>query len=173
MAYFRIFILSVVDSLRFKNRNTDEWFFVPKASFGIAHFFVLVIADNQSAVNGRLLKSGMEILYFLWMAVAVVVAKLRVDPTERYKWNVYVTAGTVTILPGVHVLFDASGGFGTSAIGFIVDYGVTNVFALLMAYLHWPYEVLSRPGGAAQGGMGQNVEAELSRGQLIQVVENE
>jgi hypothetical protein len=174
MVYFRQFILIIVDSLRFKNRNTGGCFFVPKAVFGVAHFLVLTGIETLFKVEVKVLKSGMEMVYILWTAVAVVAANLRVDPTERYKWNIYVGAGAIAlaILAVVHVLFVAMSRFRTSAVGFIVNYGVANVFALLMAYLHWPYEVVGGTGGAAEGGTGRSGDAEPSR-VILQVVDDQ
>lgn len=159
VAYFRFFVLVLFDSLRYKNRKTSSCFFVPKIIIVLLLFISSVthgIYDDISAFKGNLIGAdnievifrfteiGLFALYLILAIVAIIRAGVKVDITERYKFNMYVASGgtALFLLAIVEIVFRAFDLFKNSSIHFVVNMSVENAFVLLMAYFHWPYEVL-------------------------------
>ena len=154
--YFRFFILVLFDSLRYKNRKTDQCFFIPKIVFCIFNFLVLVIhgiynvlssspqkrADSSSAID--IFELFLLIVYLVWVTASIGIAGCKVDITERYKYIIYCVSGiTALILLALSDFFLGFLGYlENSALKFVESYAIVNVYVMLMAYFHWPYEVL-------------------------------
>jgi hypothetical protein len=151
--------LALFDSLRFKNRKVTKWFFVPKIAFVIILFISSVahgVYDNVSLFELphikrdfieeglRAAEFGIYAVYVAWAVVAIVHAAVKVDVTERYKFNLYCAAGVTAVgtMALVKWLFALFSRLKQSSVAFVVASGVENLFVLLMAYFHWPYEVL-------------------------------
>jgi hypothetical protein len=153
--YFRFFILVLFDSLRYKNRKTDECFFVPKIAYSILDFLIMVshgiYEDISNTTQVHTALSVITIVeyilfcgYLVWAAVSIAVAGCQVDITERYKYIIYMVSGlSALLLLGLSELFLGLMGFlENSALKFVENYAIENVFVMLIAYYHWPYEVL-------------------------------
>ncbi|EAX96197.1 hypothetical protein TVAG_000260 [Trichomonas vaginalis G3] len=149
-AYLKFFILVLFDSLRYKNRKTDKCFFVPK----IILCSIIYLADVVSEIGFTVFDKKIIFMayfnivlfcgYIVWCIFCIIVASIQVDITERYKYIIYLVSGSVSIalifLYGV--IFSFLPKFKDSALRFVGVYSIQNVFVLLMAYFHWPYEVL-------------------------------
>jgi len=178
--YFKFFILVLFDSLRYKNRKTDSCFFLPKIVFCVLMFIFTVIhgiyddivAFGETPLNGDPLESklrwtefGFFLFYLIWASISVIMSAFQVDLTERYKFNVYASAGGVTLLlmAVIQVLFRFFKLFGDSSVNFVMTYAIQNVFAVLMSYFHWPYEVLTDQyygdSGQPQQDLNQNLNS--------------
>ena len=151
--YFRFFILVLFDSLRYKNRKTDKYFFLPKIVYSLIMFIVLLI--SMITENGQIrilpqtpvlsfINTLLFTIYLVWSGFSICIAFCQVDLTERYKFMVYAASGALalTLLAISSVLFDFLGYFKESALGFVEVYAIQNVFVMLMVYFHWPYEIL-------------------------------
>lgn len=84
--------------------------------------------------------------YFVWLVYSISNASCKVDITERYKFNMYFTSTCISlallfIVKILHFL-QLTPFFRYTSLCFVTEFIVKNVFALLMAYFHWPYEVL-------------------------------
>ena len=153
--YFRFFILVLFDSLRYKNRKTDECFFAPKIAYCVIDFLIMVshgiYDDISSSTQVHSACSVMRMIeyilfcgYLVWAAISIAVAGCQVDITERYKYIIYMVSGLLSLLLlGMSDLFLGFMGFlENSSLKFVENYAIENVFVMLMAYFHWPYEVL-------------------------------
>ena len=157
--YFRLFILVLFDSLRYKNRKTDKCFFLPKVLYSIITFMMLLYSEMHSNSSSytveniensttketiRFINTLLFTVYLVWCSISIIIAFLKVDVTERYKFSIYAVAGAsaLILLAVSDVLFNFFGFFSESSLGFIEDYAIQNVFVMLMIYFHWPYEVL-------------------------------
>jgi hypothetical protein len=147
------------DSLRFKNRKVTKWFFVPKIAFimilfvssvvhrvydDIALFGLPHVGKDHIEEGLRDIGFGLSVVYLAWAAVAIVYAAIKVDVTERYKFNLYCASGVTAVgsMALAKWLLALFSGLRQSSVVFIVAPGVENLFVLLMAYFHWPYEML-------------------------------
>lgn len=159
VSYFQFFILALFDSLRYKNRKTDQCFFIPKIAYCLILFLSSVthgIYDDISSFHGatsenfddvesvlRWLQIFLNIGYFFWAVSSIVLAGIQIDVTERYKFIMYTVAGgtSIFVLAIVHVLFSALSLFQNSAIHFVMTFSVQNAFVLMMLLFHWPYDL--------------------------------
>lgn len=158
-SYFKFFVLVLFDSLRYKNRKTDNCFFAPKIALMLLLFFFSSshgVTDDVLAFKGspqygnffeklfRICENILSLTYFIWAGITIGYSAYEVDITERYKFNMYLASGgtSLFLLCLVRMLIIGSRHFKFSSIHFVMTYAVENVFVLLMAYFHWPYEVL-------------------------------
>jgi len=155
-SYYSFFVLALFDSLRYKNRKTDKCFFLPKAVFTIMMFVVYSLASimeeisslplNGSKANNQIysnLQTFVYIVYLVWVVISIFVSGYKVDITEKYKFYMYLSCGIVALIftYGTKILHKWFNFFDHSSLGFVMQYASENVFSLLMAYFHWPYEV--------------------------------
>ena len=156
-SYLSFFILVLFDSLRYKNRKTDTCFFIPKIilcvlmfTFYAAHgiYDELHMYDEQTGRDPteNALAITELVLYLSFVVLAgfsIVASGIQVDVTERYKFNIYLSSGIIAVLimAVAQILFSMRIIYGTS-LSFVLKFATENVFTLLMAYFHWPYEVL-------------------------------
>jgi hypothetical protein len=158
-AYFRFFILALFDSLRFKNRKITTGFYVPKVAIVLVLFLSSVahgIYDDMtqfglarvSADNVERSLRGAEVVLFFWYVIwasgSVAVAGFKVDPTDRYKFALYLATGgtALGVLALVHVLFDEFAALRQSSLRFLAGFSVENGFVILMVFFHWPCAVV-------------------------------
>ncbi|OHT12151.1 hypothetical protein TRFO_18142 [Tritrichomonas foetus] len=161
-SYFHFFLLVLFDSLRFKNRKTDRCFFIPKLIFLAVHLLTSLscslYSDIQSFNETLSLFSDplrihiqfpyffIEMIYFGWLIYSISNASCKVDVTERYKFNMYFATGCISFIISftIEILsyFQINQFFRYSMIHFITIFAVKNVYTLLMAFFHWPYEFL-------------------------------
>ena len=84
--------------------------------------------------------------YFIWLVYIVSNASCKVDITERYKFNMYFTSSCFSLFllffVNIFHFLQLNSFFRYSSLCFVTEFVVKNVFVLLMAYFHWPYEVL-------------------------------
>ena len=160
-AYFQFFILVLFDSLRYKNRKTDRFFFWPKIAFCILLFLSSVIhgiyddissfhgtsADNYDSIEEilRWTQIMLNLFYLVWAIITIILAGIQIDVIERYKFYMYVATGgtSLLVLAIVRILFTALRLFRNSAIHFVMIFAIQNSFVLMMMYFHWPYEVIN------------------------------
>jgi hypothetical protein len=158
-SYFRFFVLVLFDSLRYKNRKTNMCFFVPKIGFAVVQFVVAVthgvsddvvsFGDSPSERNHsknffEKVEGMLYVVYITWTIIAVIRASAQVDVTERYKFRMYLASAGFSLLSlgVVQIVFKRLDLFSQSSLHFAISFAVQNVFVLLMAYYHWPYEML-------------------------------
>jgi hypothetical protein len=158
-SYFRFFVLVLFDSLRYKNRKTDHCFFVPKVAFVLLFFVIGVVhgvSDDVASFGDSPLErnhaesvfekaeTALYIVYLAWVVKCVAHSAAQVDVTERYKFCMYLAACgfSLFILGVLQIVFKAFNLFLLSSVPFAIVFAVQNVFVLLMAYFHWPYEML-------------------------------
>jgi hypothetical protein len=172
-SYFRFFVLVLFDSLRYKNRKTDHCFFLPKIAFVLLFFVIGVVhgvSDDVASFGDSPLErnhaegifekaeAALYIVYLAWVVKCVAHSAAQVDVTERYKFIMYLAASgfSLLILGVVQIVFKALNLFSLSSLHFAIVFAVQNVFVLLMAYFHWPYEMLhdqsyvDRPGDVSE-----------------------
>ena len=81
--------------------------------------------------------------FCLWLLFQMIKAFVRIDVTEKYKAKMYIAMVilclTVVLLGSVLKRMRVMEG---SCIYFVVSFAIQNVFVLMMAYCHWPYEVM-------------------------------
>ena len=156
-AYLYFFILVLFDSLRYKNRKTDTCFFIPKVILCITLFILYAahgIYDELHMYDEETGRDPTEtslsfaqlvcfLVFCAYSILSIVVSGVKVDVTERYKFNIYFSSGliTVIIMTIAQILFSMKFMYGSS-LSFVLKFASENIFALLMAYFHWPYEVL-------------------------------
>lgn len=73
----------------------------------------------------------------VYIIIVIIFALKDVDVTERYKLNLYILSFCVCLLAGFagfHFQQD-------NALIFTVQHAIISLFAILMTYFHWPYEV--------------------------------
>lgn len=153
--FFSIFfIYALLDSLRFKNRETSGWFFFQK--FLVAGFLGILfiiegyvkvslnIGDFRSVQSLKFLIQHLQSIILptlqiasLYLIFIIILAFKEVDPTEKYKLNLYVLTFVVCLLSGL-VCYQYQ---DNNSLIFTVQYVIINLFAILMSYYHWPYEV--------------------------------
>jgi hypothetical protein len=158
-SYFRFFVLVLFDSLRYKNRKTDHCFFLPTVAFVLLFFVIGVVhgaSDDVASFGGSPLEmnhaesifdkadTALYIVYLAWVVKCVAHSAAQVDITERYKLSMYlaVCGFSLFILGVAQIVFKALNVFSLSSLHFAIVFAVQNVFVLLMAYFHWPYEML-------------------------------
>lgn len=162
--YFKFFVLVMFDSLRYKNRKTSMAFYLPKVMFLLVYFFLMIVhgiydivllsSNSTSDISGTSLHkvlSQMEWIMFLayvsWTAIIFVLSWRNVDVTEKNKFNIYafINGITMLILVAVNiVVFLKKLSFDTDyyTMSFTLIFVVQNVYVLLNAYFHWPYDTL-------------------------------
>ena len=153
-SYLSFFVLTLFDSLRYKNRRTDKCFFVPKAIFTVIIFWSLVSHGLNDTHGLTFMEVVLAIIYGFWLVSSVVLASVGVDITERYKFHMYLTAvgSFLAILTLAYLFFVQWGICPNRDMHFIVTFAVANMFVLLMGCCHWPYEVLHDQGFADSAG---------------------
>lgn len=157
--YLLFFMLTLFDSLRYKNRKIGSCFLAPKYLFMAAslviecahsfveHSQVYIFAEmvsNGSRTLLRVLQWFVTLLYMIWMLSSIMKAGYSIDVTERYKFTVYsiVSLFSVVVLVIFQVLDQTNAVINTS-LGFTMKFAIQNCFVLLMAVFHWPYELLT------------------------------
>lgn len=158
--YFQFFILALFDSLKYKNRKTQACFFIPKIIFIFVIFLVSVfhsiydvitsfdtspsLEDDQTESVFSFTQNFLYLIYFAWFLISVVLARYRVDITERYKFNVYFATCllsllilAVSYLMQKHLIF-----FKNKTLNLFVAIATQNMFVILMFWFHYPYEVI-------------------------------
>jgi hypothetical protein len=180
-SYFRFFVLVLFDSLRFKNRKTTNCFFAPKILFVLCTFVVSVIhgvGDDVASLGDspleRVHSEGAServetmfyFFYLFWVAGSVLAASAQVDVTERYKFNMYLSAVAFSLLAlgVVQLIFYRLRLFGRSSLHFAISFAVQNIFVLLMAYCHWPYEMLQDQTYMDNGDTSEHAPVEFLAG---------
>ena len=145
-SYFSFFILILFDSLRYKNRKTDNYFFLPKILFCILMFLIYSINNilklfKSNDLNN--LETIIYLIYSIWAFISVILSAYQVDITERYKFLIYFISGLITllILVSIEILMNYYNYFINSSLKFVISLGTENIFTFLMTYFHWPYEV--------------------------------
>lgn len=154
--YLKFFILVLFDSLRYKNRKTDNCFFIPKIAFSVVMYIFSIAEEiyNELSEFAPQIKPSTSLIryinivimcaYICWAGFSVIISSFQVDITERYKYIIYITSGitSIALMTIYTILFNVFGFFAQSAIRFVGFYSIQNVFVMLMTYFHWPYEVL-------------------------------
>jgi hypothetical protein len=157
-SYFCCFILLLLDSLRFKNRKTDEYFFIPKVIWAIVIFIVSIIrsitADSRSHFlhleeskadyYEKMTHAFIGILYLINVVLSIIKSYIKVDSTEKFKSVVYMITCTIVLalLLASDICFNYFGIFENTSIPVTALYALQNLFSLMMTYFHWPYEIL-------------------------------
>jgi len=159
VSYFRFYLLVLFNSLRFKNRKTDKCFFMPKIIFLFVNFLFSAIKgvyfdelslspysfSGSNIINSlNWIENAIFYVFCLWSVYSIILAGRDVDITERYKFLIYIISGVLALILLVmsKILSELMPIFSTTSLGFVTSFSVENVFILLMAYFHWPYEVL-------------------------------
>ena len=157
-SYFCCFILLLLDSLRFKNRKTDECFFLPKIVWAVVIFIVSLIHDITKNSNsrflqledtsadhfGRFMYSLISFLFIFNVMLSIVKSCIKVDSTEKFKSVVYMITCIIilALLFASETCFNYYGLFSNTSIPITALFALQNLFSLIMTYFHWPYEVL-------------------------------
>jgi hypothetical protein len=155
-AYLRFLILALFDSLCYKNRKiVGGFFYLPNVAIGLVLFLSSVVhgiyddmalfglpplSKDQVEEKVRGVQMTPFCLYIFWAMATVGLVGIGLDPTERYKFNIYAQTGLTALaaLWIVHLLFDTFSQVRHTSLRFVVGFGVENGFVLLMAFFHWP-----------------------------------
>jgi hypothetical protein len=154
-AYLRFFILALFSSLRFKNRETDGWFYVPKVAIVLGLFLSSVVhgiyddvslfglpgvSKDNVEINLRWTQLVLYLVYLGWAGGSIARSFFDVDVTERFRFNAYFGAGGAALVAnaGVHLLFRRVQWLRHTSLHFVIRFAVENGFVLLMTYLHRP-----------------------------------
>jgi hypothetical protein len=84
-------------------------------------------------------------LFYLLVVVEVLKKYRRpINPHDQYKFNIYqlIDGTAVALLAIEQYVLPWVGIQSDNAVHFLLPFAVRNTFVLLMAYLHWPYEVI-------------------------------
>ncbi|EAY20131.1 hypothetical protein TVAG_366390 [Trichomonas vaginalis G3] len=156
-SYMCFFILVLFDSLRYKNRKTDRCFYIPKIIMCSIILIVYsihgiydklhLIAEHNKNYNTTAITSVAEMVvyltFLLYTILSILISASRVDVTERYKFNIYLSSGLIAvIIMGACQALSSFKLFSESSLSFVIKFAVENIFSFLMVYFHWPYEVL-------------------------------
>ena len=160
VAYVKFFVISLFDSLRFKNRRISECFFLPKLVF----FGLFLLSQGQyeyakgleletvafgtrswTAAALLVIHWVLELAFMGWFIFVCIRAHKEIDVTEKFKFSVYISVSVLTlvILWGLDVLGQGVGFFNISCYGFVLRISTENLFVVLMLTFHWPYELIS------------------------------
>lgn len=160
-AYFYFFILTLFDSLRYKNRKTDKYFFLPKIILFFIYIAIVFIDTsahhiplldelflprlNRSEDLMYIVRLASEIFFILLITVSILKAWFQIDITERYKFNMYIvsTATAIVTMIVCDFILNAVNKGKASSMKFITKFILKNLYTILMGYFHWPYEVLN------------------------------
>lgn len=153
IAYVIFFLLTLFDSLRFKNREVQNFFYLPKSilsfivgSAVFVHGFLQALDDYKvfHVPVSPLQLNLMWIIRFgiatalLYLFIIIILSFINVDPTEKFKFNLYVLSVTLSFLSILIGYFLKEG----NSLSFTIEYAIVSMFSILMAYFHWPYEVI-------------------------------
>lgn len=162
--YFKFFVLVLFDSLRYKNRKTNIMFYIPKVLFLLIYFFVNIIhgiydivllsSNSTSDISGKgfhevigNLEWALFIIYIIWALIIFIISFRNVDITEKNKFYIYAFINGITslILFAVNnyvFLKNSNMNVDDNTMSFILSFIVQNVYVLLNAYFHWPFDTL-------------------------------
>lgn len=143
-AYARFFILVLFGSFRYANKKIETTFFVPKLVYALVLFAASVFKSYNSFPQvspafalATYVDHGLYVLYLIWFFSELIRAVFVVDVTDLYKLKLYVCSACVFIAASIFVRQTYN-----SSLSFTLLFSTENVFALFMAYCHWPYEVM-------------------------------
>lgn len=154
VSYSIFFLLILFDNFRFKNRETTIWFFVPKIVItfflgiiiiaeGLLRLFIY-LGDLSTAISLssyvhqlQLFISPTLAIASLYVIVTIGLAMREVDPTERYKLNLYILTFSICLLAGLIGYHFHRG----NALIFTIRYAIISLISILLTYFHWPYEI--------------------------------
>jgi hypothetical protein len=158
--FLKYFSLVLFDSLRFKNRKIGEYFYTPKLIFFM--FFFVANCEECLTTFGRFQRIGatsvswfetaimsaravFEGAFVGWLALSMFRSSREMDVTESYKFSLYSVLCLATIVTlFLNELVDQFFTFSErSALCFVARITAQNLFILLMALFHWPYELMS------------------------------
>ena len=147
-SYVRFFIIVLFGSFNYANKRIGRRFFVPKLVYAAIVFVVCLwrgrteFPNRSPNVNvAEYLDRALSAFYYAWLLFEAVRSYTVTDITERYKYNMYVVASIVLIATSLFTRTFLATNYRTS-LTFTLLFSVENVFALFMAYCHWPYEVM-------------------------------
>lgn len=148
------FLVSLFDGLRFKNRETGGIVFFTKFLLSVfigiltlTEGFLLVFINIKDSKYSDSLTDWVPKVHqlilpsftvaALYLLVVIILSFKEVDPTERFKLNLYVVTLAICILAAlVGYRFNDD-----NALTFTIQYAIVSLFSIMMAYYHWPYEV--------------------------------
>ena len=160
-SYLHFFIISLFDSLSFKNRKINHYFFGIKIIFFLIHFIfsfytkiqndpLLFEQNDQIFLDPLKGISSMpiiiiEFLYITWVVYYTINSYFKVDITERYKYNIYVIISWLSFIPVLIINIGSSfftlDFFRYSPIKYF-SFLIENFYVANIALFHWPYEFL-------------------------------
>jgi hypothetical protein len=73
----------------------------------------------------------------LYLFVIIILAFREVDPTEKYKLNLYALSFSIYLLAAL-VCNQLKNG---NALIVVIQFSIISLFSILICYFHWPYEV--------------------------------
>lgn len=139
-------IIFIVSQL-FNDQNSHDMYRQFNDAKELDHNFVLEMLQRDPLKPKLPTFSLMfSIIYLIWLFYVIFFAGLEVDVTEQYKFNMYLVIAGVSILVliPIHILdvLQSNSLLRYSSLVFVTDFVIKNMFVFLMAYFHWPYEVL-------------------------------
>jgi hypothetical protein len=155
--YLQFFVLVLFDSLRFKNRNTVECFCLSKLVFFVPYLAIEVLDEfaresdifvwrvSQKFRNScDFARLCCQVVCGVWIAIAILLAGRFTDVTERYKFWVYagVFAVALSVAGTLAWLFRDAKWLLLNSVPFVAPFSIQNIFVMLMALFHSPYEVV-------------------------------
>ena len=157
--YLLFFMLTLFDSLRFKNRKIEKCFFTPKYFL----FAIMIWADilhrlydhSQTYAFAQLaspwtrwlissVQWALQLVAVAWLLIAVWKASFMIDVTENYKFTAYATTSISSFL--VVTIFELLSQLKLlrhTSLSFVMVFSVQNCFVLIMTIFHWPFELLT------------------------------
>jgi hypothetical protein len=141
------YILMLFDSLSCRYRRRLLTYFIAGLFAGLLALFEswLMVANVIDALHGNLLRNGKpktphhfacEVGADLAISVAMVIAFVVKDETEKFRFGVYLLQ--TILLFGVRWAARYAGRGGKELTDILTSTG-ENVFVVLAGYLHWPY----------------------------------
>jgi hypothetical protein len=165
--------LVVFDSLMERNVKSDRFglvriiwvlpVFVCQVLIGCYSFRVSFLEPEVPPTrNAELLRNGEAMAYALFILCSLanvgrVICSL--DVTEKFKFALYLSASILLMTYAAFVCLNAwFKFFDNDNVNWVLSFAAHNMFALMMAYFHWPYELVqSRPYqmGSCEHAIGQ------------------
>jgi hypothetical protein len=135
-AFTLFFLFVVFGSFRYRHPDPSRGFFLGKFVVAVMVWVLSIAAIKHQDVRipAQFVGAGVTV----WLLGSVCRAWLMLDPVDGYKFRVY-TAATMglTIAHELGLVVPSMG----AAACFAMQFGGQNVFALMMTYWHWPFDV--------------------------------
>jgi hypothetical protein len=154
VSFLLFYFITLLDYQRFKNRETNKRFFIPKVLIflflgilmifeGLIRVFLNINNTNSIELFTSLIQTLQELIFqfisfvSIYLFVVIVLAFQEVDPTEKFKLSLYVLSFSICLIA---TLISNTLKIGNALI-FTIQFSIPFLLSVLMAYFHCPYDL--------------------------------